>query len=308
MRLRILDIDGSLPLQPGFAHLLAAQRAQSIDLRREEGALRLWATRQNMRKLADRLRSCVSPPGVGPLVTFYGSGDYHHLATTLISASTDPLTVIHFDNHPDWVRAPAANNCGGWVNRALELEQVARVITLGICSDDLERPQFKGGNLAALQSGRLEIHPWRAPPSRVWGKIGDGPGRKRIGNHLVWACLADADWNGFLDSLLARLTTDSVWVTIDKDVLRPEDAATNWDQGGMPLDALLAALRRINAQRRIAGVDVCGEYSPPRFADPIKRVAAWLDHPAARPPSGATLARNDRTNRALVGTLAEILP
>jgi hypothetical protein len=191
LRLRILDIDGSLPGQPGLAAALGDGRAQCVNLRAEERAIRLWASRRRLRELAARLAALAPPPGRGPLVTFYGSGDYHHLAAMLMAAIAEPVTVIHFDNHPDWVRVPATSNCGGWINRALALPLVKRVVTLGICSNDLVRPQLKTGNVAALASGRLELHAWRAPPSRVWGWIGDGPGHLQVGRHLVWICLAD---------------------------------------------------------------------------------------------------------------------
>ena len=307
LRLRILDIDGSLPDQPAISRAIAEGRAQRVVLRDVERAVRLWASGGDMRALEARLGAIAPPPGSGPLVTFYGSGDYHHLATALISAVASPVSVIHFDNHPDWVRVPATHNCGGWVNRTLALPQVARVVTLGVCSDDLVLPQLKTGNLPALSSGRLEVHPWRAAPSRVWGRIGDGFGHRQVGRHLVWNCLADRDWPAFLDRLLARLPTESVWVTIDKDVLRPADATTNWDQGQMPLEALRYALGRIARSRRIVGVDVCGEYSPPRFDGLVKRIAAWLDHPDAKPRDGAAGERNGRTNEALIRTLAEAL-
>ena len=287
---------------------MCAGHVQCVNLRDEERALRLWASGGRLRSLAARLAAMTLPPGRGPLVTFYGSGDYHHLATMLMAAIAEPFTVVHFDNHPDWVRVPATNNCGGWVNQALALPLVERLVTLGICSDDLVLPQIKFGNMAALASGRLEIHAWRARPSRVWGQIGDGAGHRRVGGHLVWACLVDQDWPAFLDGLVARLPTEAVWVTIDKDVLRHADAATNWDQGEMPLDALLTALKRLARAHRIVGVDVCGEYSPPRFSDPIKRIAAWFDRPKARHVPAETLARNDRTNQALIETLAKILP
>jgi arginase family enzyme len=290
-----------------MAALIEDGRAQLVDLRNEERALRLWASRRRLSDFAARLAALAPPPGRGPLVTFYGSGDYHHLATALMATIAEPFSVIHFDNHADWVRVPATHNCGGWVNRALALPQVKRVATLGVCSDDLELPQLKTGNLTALASGMLELHAWRAPPSRVWGRIGDGPGHRRIGRHLVWKCLADQQWGEFLRTFIARLPTEAVWITIDKDVLRSADAASNWDQGEMPLDALIAALNSLGASRRILGVDVCGEYSRPRFSDPIKRIAAWLDHPRAAPMPPEILARNDRTNRALIHTLAGFL-
>ena len=306
MRLRLLDIDGSLPVQPGFAAALAAGEAQVVDLRAEEGALRLWASRRRLDRLACRLAALPPPPGHGPVASFYGSGDYHHLAAPLIEAVAEPVTILHFDNHPDWVRWPRTWNCGGWVSRVLDLPQIRRVITLGPCSDDLVRPQLQGGNIGALASGRLELYPWSAPPSRVWGRIGDGFGHRRQGGHLLWRCLADDGYEVLLDQIAARLPTEAVWISIDKDVLRPEDAITNWDQGKMPLTALLVALRRLCVGRKVVGIDVCGEYSPARFRDPLKRIEAWRDHPSTHPDFTMAIDRNDVTNRALVATLAEV--
>ena len=41
---------------------------------------------------------------------------------------------------------------------------------------------------------------------------------------------------------------------------------------------------------------------------PLKRIAAWFDHPRAVCTRPEALARNDVTNRALIATLAEVLP
>jgi hypothetical protein len=306
LRTLVLDIDGSIASQPGFGELLAKGAALRLDLRSEERALRLWTSASRLFRLRERIADAM-PPGRGPVVTFYGSGDYHHIVTALIQGFADPLTVVHFDNHPDWVRFPPTHNCGGWVNRVLALPQVRRVVTLGVSSADLQWPQLKSGNIAALASGQLEVHPWRAEPSRVWGKIGDGQGHRRRGRWIEWNCLADRPWPEFVDALAARLPTRAVWLTIDKDVLRPEDAATNWDQGGMPLASLLAAVERIAAACDIVGVDVCGDYSVPRFSSPAKLIAAWLDRHEVAPPRGAE-ACNDRTNRALLATFARVLP
>jgi hypothetical protein len=309
MRLRLLDIDGSLPVQPELADEVARGQAQLIDLRRLERPLRLWASRAELDRLVDHLAGLAPPPGDGPMVTFYGSGDYHHLAAPLLEAVAEPVTVVHFDNHPDWIRWPKTWNCGGWVSRALDLPQVARVITLGPSGEDLCQPQFKGGNVAALASGRLELFPWRAAPSRAWGRIGDGAGHLRKGDWLHWRCLADVkNWPDFIAGLADSLPTESVWVSIDKDVLRPEDAVTNWDQGMMPLDFLLTAMDRLSRRRRIVGVDVCGEYSPPRFDGLFKRFEAWRDHPPVRPDAALAMEVNDRTNRALVAALRTLLP
>ena len=75
--------------------------------------------------------------------------------------------------------------------------------------------------------------------------MGDGAGHQQQENHLHWRNLADLDWAAFLDQMIASLPTEAIWITIDKDVLASEDAATNWDQGGMRLTHLLQALRII---------------------------------------------------------------
>src|SRR5262249_6558403 len=149
----------------------------------------------------------------------------------------EPVTLVHFDNHPDWVRWAPRWHCGSWVNRALELAPVHRVITLGPCSEDLDRPQLKGGNLAALGTGRIVLMPWRPAPSRVLGTIPDGRGHRREDGHLVWRNLAEHALADNVAAVLAAIDTDAIWLTIDKDVLGESEALTNWDQGQMPLEA-----------------------------------------------------------------------
>lgn len=54
-----------------------------------------------------------------------------------------------------------------------------------------------------------------------------------------------------------------VYVSIDKDVLSEEDAATNWDQGAMRLPELIESLRLLSLRRRIIGADICGGLREP---------------------------------------------
>ncbi|MCW5748223.1 MAG: arginase [Alphaproteobacteria bacterium] len=300
MRVRAIDLDGSLVMQPAVA--AAARRdAGWIEAADLGPRLRLWSSARGMRDFAQR----VADDGGGPTVTFLGSGDFHHLAVPLMAQVSQPFTLVHFDNHPDWVRFAPRWHCGSWVNRALELPQLRRVVTVGPCSDDLVWPQLKGANLAALRAGRLELYPWRHPPSRVFGDFDDGPGHSAAPGHIAWRCVGGA-WDSFVDELCSRLPTDAIWISIDKDVLRAEDAATNWDQGAMPLSALTSALARLACRRRVLGVDVCGEYAPPRHRNLRKRFEAWTDQP--RDAAGRDVSVNARTNEILLAQLARVMP
>ena len=50
-----------------------------------------------------------------------------------------------------------------------------------------------------------------------------------------------------------------VYLSIDKDVLCPEDARTNWDQGEMKLEELEEMIKQVFQKRNVLGIDVCGE-------------------------------------------------
>ncbi|MGX1983715.1 arginase family enzyme [Thermolongibacillus altinsuensis] len=59
--------------------------------------------------------------------------------------------------------------------------------------------------------------------------------------------------------IISNISTDCVYISIDKDVLRQEDAITNWDQGSMKLSVLLDYLQEILHRKDVIGVDICGE-------------------------------------------------
>lgn len=307
MRLRVLDLDASLTGQPPIAELARQGRLQIADLRQAGPGLRVIATRRGIRRLGEQLDRDFGQADAGPAVYFIGSGDFHHLTAALIARVREPVTVIHFDNHPDWCRFPAMFNCGAWVNRALEMAHVERVITLGPAGRDLVRPELQTANLPAVEAGRIELFPWRAQPSRVWWRYRDSACCRFADGHLHWRNLADEPWPAFLDTLIERLPRTALWITIDKDVLGPSEATTDWDQGRMPLDHVIAAVERLAACRRIAGIDVCGETSPPVFADAVRATIARLDNPPRPAPTPAELAVNASTNMRLIAAFERAL-
>lgn len=307
MRLRLLDLDTSLTEQVPFAAGVRQGLIESVDLRSMGPGLRVIATRRGIARFVAALDQRFGAPDGVPDVYFYGSGDFHHLTAALLSRLAEPVTVVHFDNHPDWCRFPATFNCGAWVNRALELPHVTRMITIGPASRDLVRPELQSANLAAISDGRLELYPWIAQPSRVWRRYRDSACSRQIGGYLHWRNLADESWPAFLDELEDRLPRTALWITIDKDVLGPVEATTNWDQGAMPLGHVTAAVERLAARYRIAGIDVCGDHSTPVFADPVRAVIARLDNPPGPPPGADAVAVNAAANARLIAAIERAL-
>ncbi|CAO3358336.1 hypothetical protein [Azospirillum melinis] len=301
VRSLLIDLDGSLTAQPGMQRRLAGGSMTRIDARDLASSLRIVAGQGALSSLRERIADAcpIADPiahGPPPLI-FYGSGDFHHLATLFLQALSGPVLVLHIDNHPDWTGWPATWNCGAWVNRALELPSVHRIVTVGPASDDFIRPQWAFANLEAIRQGRLEVHPWHAEPSRLWGRPVEGPGCATRAGRIVWQCLEGRSWDEVVDGFDARLPLLPLWVSLDKDALIPAEAVTNWDQGGLTLDAVLALVRRLAERRRILGMDVCGDYSRPVFSDPFRALLSATDRPRLAQPDPRTAAAiNDTTN------------
>src|SRR5262249_40544329 len=101
MRMRVVDLDGAVTEQPYLAGLSAAGEAERVDARDLEERLRILASRRAFRALGERLGEGAA--GGEPEVLFFGSGDFHHLTALFVALHAEPLAIVHFDNHPDWV-------------------------------------------------------------------------------------------------------------------------------------------------------------------------------------------------------------
>lgn len=69
-------------------------------------------------------------------------------------------------------------------------------------------------------------------------------------------------------SALDSLPDLPLYISIDLDVLSPDYARTDWDQGDMTQEELSSALRSLVASHRILGVDLCGGITPEKGASP----------------------------------------
>lgn len=218
----------------------------------------------------------------------YGSGDFHYLTALWLRRLPRLTTVISFDNHPDWDVRPPKWGCGSWVNRALELGQIEKVSVWGCGNFECWWPARITGNNRAEREGRLEVHPW-------------ADNRTSHEQNRRGAILSH-NWREKFATFIDELGKAEVYVTIDLDCLRAEDAVTNWEAGRFTVDDIVWALGFLRAKTQIVAGDICGAWSLPRYARWKQGFASRMDHPKVPKPS---LELAKQTN---LHTLRRLLP
>ena len=314
MQLCLLHLDDALTSQASFLDACQQKNARNLDVFHIGSDIRLWGKDAWLNKLSDALDGFLEINNKN--LYFMGSGDFHHVSALLLektlNVQPETVTLIHFDNHPDWVKEVGGMHCGSWVNRAAAHPSVKKILTVGVTSDDLNLPELKGASLNLLRDGKLELFPFAHAPSRVRGEYGNGAGHTQQGRYLHWNTIAEQGDEAFLQFFLTRIPTKNVYITIDKDVLTTDDAKTNWDQGAMRMNQLLTIIRAIGARHEIIGADVTGDYSPSRFTGSVwtrlmKHGEILLDQPLRKPAMDEAIRVNSAGNLALLETLSEVM-
>ncbi len=187
-------------------------------------------------------------------ITFIGSGNYHYVSFLFLNEITKPFTLVLFDNHPDLGTATEQEqtllSCGTWVSYALrELPLLQRVVIIGPTTN----------------------MPHQAIDSRVVMFPFDG-------SH-----------HHSLKSILSAIHTETIYISIDKDVLNRSDAVTNWDQGIMNSKTLINYLAFILKNKQAEGIDICGE-------EQISPVQAFL------PEFQKLISKNEEANINILET------
>ncbi|MBX6353986.1 MAG: arginase family protein [Thermoflavifilum sp.] len=160
-------------------------------------------------------------------VTLLGGGNFHYVSYLLLAELREPFTLVLLDHHTDLTDETPLLSCGNWVRHALQdLPQLRRVVIVGARRDRRVSPLERGGRVIVIDETEAGAMAPRTLAQR--------------------ADMAAGPW--------------PVYVSIDKDVLRPSDARTDWDAGRLSLTKLLYLLVWLRRRRRILGVDICGEF------------------------------------------------
>lgn len=199
------------------------------------------AEREIRRRIGER-----GPEGIH----FLDSGNYHYLSKLWTDMIREPFELVVFDNHTD-MQPPMFGDilsCGGWVQAALEENKLLRrVILIGPPERAFEEADAGSWGPRVAWVSREKL--------LAGGRAGRGAeflAGERAGR------VAEREPGDEIPET-ARREALPLYLSIDKDVLSCQEAATNWDQGEMTLERLAGIIREVVKGRRVIGWDVCGE-------------------------------------------------
>ena len=172
-------------------------------------------------------------------IHFFDNGNYHYMSKLWTDQVQEPFDLVVFDHHPDMQppRFEGILSCGGWIKEVLDHNKfVQNVIVIGVADHLVEeiREDLSQANSAEILN-RVTF-------------IRESELKKHPENLSSLVC-----------SELASVRSSNLYISIDKDALSTAEAATNWDQGSLTFEQLAATLTHLAQNRKILGIDICGE-------------------------------------------------
>ena len=189
-------------------------------------------------------------------IHFIDNGNYHYMSKIWTDMVQEPFTLVVFDHHPDMQEPRFGDilSCGGWIKKVLDENKfIDNVVIIGV-ADHLVDEIPPHDKVTFIRESEIANHTFHIPH--------------------------------FTSPL-------PLYISIDKDVLSPAYASTNWDQGSLSLEQMKSFIEKFARGRKIIGVDICGERAQDFSGD---------EHHTVQEAD----ALNDRTNRELVEFLGKI--
>ncbi|SHK51002.1 Arginase family protein [Fibrobacter sp. UWH4] len=178
--------------------------------------------------------SSISTPGIH----FFDNGNYHYMSKLWTDSIREPFDLVVFDHHPDMQppRFEGILSCGGWIKEVLDNNKfVQNVTVIGVADHLIEEihEDLSQANAADILDRVTFIRESELTAVTLEGR---SPDRVHLTSH-----------------------TTPVYISIDKDALNTQEAATNWDQGSLTFEQLAETLQALAQNRKILGIDICGE-------------------------------------------------
>jgi hypothetical protein len=294
MRVRILDLDGSVTAQEKLLHW---HRPNVVPLRAWGPRVRMacrWGRFRQFEKTLDlALREHDARE---PAVTFCGSGDFHHVSFALLRRLPGPFNLLVIDKHPDWMRGIPLLHCGTWLHHAAQLPQIRNIFHVG-GETDFDNAYRWLAPTPLLRSGRLTLFPaCRTFRGGFWERVPHQPLRIAADRPVTGSRLASLLWDH-----RPVLQSCPLYISLDKDVLLAPEAPVNWDSGYLHFDEVQEILRAFcrSANNRIAGIDVVGDWSPVVTQGWLRSLLHRVEHPTLSVDSRSATKLHQNLNTGL---------
>jgi len=256
----VFDFDQSVTAQVEFLQRFRA-KVTTKPLKQFQTKLRLWCSPSCFSKVSNEMEM----PNKSQFALL-GSSDYHHLTLALLQQHQTPFTLVLFDNRQNWMRPQHQYHSNTWICTASRLPNIERIVIVGLENGDLCAKKFNDSDAESYLGKKIILLPYSGVEIAVsMGKT------QQIQSQLKQSLKAG------VQEILDAIITTNVYVSVDKDCLRREDAITNWEQGTLPLETVTTCIEAINEQHTIIGADTVGDYSPPVFKSIFKWVDSFLD-------------------------------
>jgi hypothetical protein len=300
--LRVLNLDGSITRQET---VMSRCGPRVIPLSNWGPAIRMGCAFGQFRAFERALAMASGcEKDKTPMLTLYGSGDFHHVSLALLARQSAPCNLVVIDNHPDWMRGIPFLHCGTWVYHAARLGHVRQIIHIGgdVDFDNLYRFMAPWPELS---QGRITVIPARRPFERwPWAKTGHAPLRTVPGERLTRERFEE-----LLQPIAEDLRNCPLYISLDKDVLTTADALVNWDSGHLALAEVRAILRALVhiSRGQLAGMDIVGDWSPVHVRGWLRRFLHLTEHPSLSIDLFDAARRNALTNLTLIDDVSSCL-
>lgn len=194
-------------------------------------------------------------------IYYLGSGNYHYMSYILQTQIDKPYTLVLFDHHTDTIPSPSDEliSCGSWVLESIKhLPMLKKVFIIGVSEEGIQ-------HIPASIHDRVELYTKNSLQSNP---------------------------TTITKSILKNIPTDSVYISMDKDVLDKKEAVTGWDHGTIQLQQMLKIVKALIQSKKVISLDVCGEYPVDSTNDYLKETKE-------------AVSKNNRANKLILDTTSK---
>ncbi len=215
---------------------------------------------------AQKLKELIEPYSENAL-HYIDGGNYHYLSKLWTGKIEKDFDLVVFDHHPD-MQPPLFGpilSCGSWIKDTIESNpNLKNVYIIGV-NEELITDEMRAADSIDSNDGaqkikiKPEIHFITKQELDEIRKMSCELNSSRLNNSKIIEKISEIVTKTEKNDDMCKSQQNDIYISIDKDVLSENEYKTNWDQGNMSVEELFVILEQICRERKVIGIDVCGE-------------------------------------------------